>query len=320
MVLKGLRRWLGIGALAVGMLMPRESLSDSLEVINTDGISGNGIGGSSFYAQHLFGSVEGTDSYDITWTEFNNNFPNLDPKWLKIHTEPTGIELQTDARPTNSETLFQGKLSVVDTIGSRVSVTNKLRFRFPGTEDSDPNRIYVAKVWCDSNYTPNAQEFNCVTNIRDVIKGGGYLNLPGITNVPDGTVYGTLDVSCKFLDTNTTNHAITNFLFNASNNTVTLESKVQSGAYINDEVFASTNLVNGSWTNLFSTNLYVNPDSTNFNGYKSLRREVNVSNLGDSAYFRLHRKANTTNFFSGGYGILKAKQTLPTKSTRIRRR
>ena len=97
-----------------------------------------------------------------------------------------------------SETTFQTQLLVVDNVGDNVACTNQIKFSWLPV-GFDTTRHYTAKIHCDTNYTPSKVKFDKTVNIRDVIANdSGYVNLPGITNVPNGTVYGTIDVNCPF--------------------------------------------------------------------------------------------------------------------------
>jgi hypothetical protein len=158
--------------------------------VSSDWSTNSGIGAGVFYAKHeATASEEGIDLRDTAWA----NMPaNPDPKWLKIHTEPYGVELATDSRPSSSQTTFAAKLSVVDTTGTGVSCSNRLRFGFltpPGS-----NCVYVARIHVDGRYTQTRYDFDCVTNLQEVVAGGGYVDLPPLTQASNGVVYGTCDI------------------------------------------------------------------------------------------------------------------------------
>ena len=190
---KSLRKWLGMGVLAGSLMTPNEGKSDSLQIKNLgDNIS---TFGSNYYPKHEEGAQEGEsyDGYDSDWDGFPDN-PNN--KWLKTYTDPYSFTLQTDSRPTNSESIFQIKLLVIDKIGDNVTSTNRLKFTFM---DEDTTRHYTASIHCDPTYTPGNANFDKKVNIRDVIlNDAGYVNLPGIVNCPSGTVYGTCDLNPQF--------------------------------------------------------------------------------------------------------------------------
>ncbi len=165
---------------------------DVVEVVNSDWTPGSGIGAGVFYPKHVAGATEnGLDPRDVTWSDAPTN---ANAKWLKIHTDPYGVELMTDSRPAASQTVFLGKLSVVDTTGLGVSCSNRLRFDFLTPPDS--NRIYTVRIHVDGRYTQPAGDFDCVTNLPDVIASGGYVDLPNLSQVTNGVVYGTCEIFC----------------------------------------------------------------------------------------------------------------------------
>ena len=188
MVWKNIKKCLGIAALGLGVLVSRaDAGSDEIELRD---LAQSGVGGTLMYLQHIDGSTEtnNPDIYDSTW---DSALPNPNSKWLKIYTEPYNVQLQRDARPTNSETIFKAKLTPIDASGGNVTTTNRLRFVYT-TKDS--TRFYLAKINCDSNWTPNGQPFSWV----GVPTNNQYVNLPGIVNCPSGTVYGTVDFDPSF--------------------------------------------------------------------------------------------------------------------------
>ena len=174
-----LKIWLKNAALGAGLLIPGSSIADSVEISSFDGISGNGVGGSIIYFKHQDGSDE---SYDINDSSWSNAPTNPDPKWLKIYTAPYISDLKTDSRPTNSESIFHGNLSAVDTVGDTVTATNQIKFRYLS---KDSTRLYFANICCFSNWTPNGQPFSW----SGVTTNNQYVNLPGIVSCSSGTVY-----------------------------------------------------------------------------------------------------------------------------------
>jgi hypothetical protein len=164
----------------------------AIEVVNSDWTPGSGIGAGVFYAKHEMEATEsGLEPRDVAWS---NAPPNPNSKWLKIYTDPYGVELMTDSRPVTSQTVFVGKLSVVDSIGTGVSCSNRLRFDFLAPPES--NRVYTVRIHVDGRYIQPATDFDCVTNLQEVIASGGYVNLPTLNQASNGVVYGTCDIFC----------------------------------------------------------------------------------------------------------------------------
>jgi len=99
------------------------------------GIGGDGgVGGSILYTKHTSGASEGSDGDDLTWASAPAN-PNS--QWFKLYTDPFSEDLRRDARPLESETVFQMKGKPVDGLGTGVTSTNYLIVMIP---DADPNR------------------------------------------------------------------------------------------------------------------------------------------------------------------------------------
>ena len=165
---------------------------EAIEVANSDWTPGSGIGAGVFYARHVADATEsGPDPRDLA---YSNAPPNANSKWLKISTDPYGVDLMTDSRPAGSQTPFMGKLSVIDTTGMGVSCSNRLRFDCLTPPDS--NRVYTVRLHIDGRYTQPTGDFDCVTNLLAVIAGGGYVDLPSLNQVSNGVTYGTCEIYC----------------------------------------------------------------------------------------------------------------------------
>jgi hypothetical protein len=81
-----------------------------------------GVGGSNMTIRHISGAEEMYDKTDFPWS---NALPNPEDRWLKIYSDPYGVELDGDSRPVNSTTPIHLKLSVVK---NPVTSPNKLKF------------------------------------------------------------------------------------------------------------------------------------------------------------------------------------------------
>jgi len=236
--------------------------------------------------------------------------------WFKIYTEPYGTPLSVDTRPLDSETMFEGKLTVVDGVGEGITSTNSLRILFSGPPDT--NRIYLTKIHVNGAYTPNGQDFDKVVDIIKelAITNFVWVDLPGVTNVTNGVVYGTCDTSCKFLDANPSNHSLE--LISFTGNTARFGMPAQLGSYVLDTIQASTNLSENAWTDLASFTNYITPTLSDFsNGWKDIEREVNIGDYSNVSplYFRLHRETGTANFFGNGYSPLSMKSTAASSTS-----
>jgi hypothetical protein len=257
---------------------------DVLQVENGDWRSGVARGVGTLHIRHEPGAAEdGPDYHDVAWT---NVTTSTNATWLKIHTEPYSALLQTDARPTNSETVFHALLTGVSTNGSAFSCTNRLRFRFLVNPES--NRIYTAKIHVDARYAVGSNDFTCVTNVRQVIAGGGYVNLPALTNLTNGAVYGTLDIGERLVANDPTNFPLQWTAVGSAS--LGFEVAAQIGGTVVDVLEVSTNL-EGGWLVFAGFTNYVPPDATNFDGgWQPLSRNTASPAPGSpDAYFRLRR-------------------------------
>jgi hypothetical protein len=263
----------------------RVPAGDVIELVSSDWTPGSGIGAGVFLARHLPGATEsGSDSFDLALT---NAPSNPDTNWLKLTTAPYGPALVTDSRPTNSETLFTASLTAVSTNGGNVTCSNRLRFDF--VTPPAPNRIYIARIQVNGPFT-QPTNFLCVTNLRNVVTQGGYVDLPRLTNAPAGTVYGACDIAARFLDTSRASCHL-RFLSNAPP-TLTLGTDGQIGVRLIDDLESCTNLANAGWVRLGSFTNDVLPDADSFDsGWKPLTRTADTTSLPPAPehYFRLKR-------------------------------
>jgi hypothetical protein len=168
---------------------------DAFEIASSDWNPGSGIGVGVFQAKHGPGATEyGPDPRDRAWS---TTPPNPNAKWLKVYTDPYGVELMTDARPDVSQSDFVARLAVVDATGTGVTCSNRLRFDF--LTPPACNRSYTARVHVDGRFTQPAADFDCVTNLLSVVANGGYVGLPSLNGASNGVVYGTVIVTMSNL-------------------------------------------------------------------------------------------------------------------------
>jgi hypothetical protein len=263
--------------------------ADVIELASSDWTPGSGIGAGVFLARHLPGATEtGTDPCDLAVT---NALANPDTNWLKLTTAPYGPALVTDSRPTNSETLFTINLTAVAPTGAVVSCSNRLRFDF--VTPPAPNRIYTARIQVNGQFT-QPTNFLCVTNLRNVVTQGGYLDFYRLTNMPGDTVYGTCEIAARFLDTNRASCHLR--LLSNSPSALTLATDAQIGVQIIDDFEFCTNLIGNNWVWLSSFTNDVLPDADSFDtGWKQLTRTVDVSSLpaAPQHFFRFKRSWTT---------------------------
>lgn len=255
---------------------------DILEVVNSDWTLGSGIGGGVFLAKHEADAMEMDDDLrDLPWAKMPIH-PTA--KWLKIFTDPDGVEMQTDSRPSSSETIYRGKLSVVDTTGAGVSCRNRLRFSFIAPPES--NRVYLAHIRVGGE-----AGFDRVIDVRDVVAAGGFVDLPSLVGVPDGMVYGTCDIAARFLETSPKSYRLR--ISGVGERTVSLLATAQMGTHIIDDLEVRTSLSGTmDWTHVQSFTNYVSPDVAHFEaGWTEIPRDIATEWLpaAEAQYFRLKR-------------------------------
>ena len=259
---------------------------DSVQVQNGAFSATTNIGVGTFLARHEAGAAEGADARDAAASAMATN---PQPAWLKIHSEPYTTPLAVDARPTNSETIFRGKLTAVKTTAGNLTCTNRLRFAFAA--GAETNCTYLVHVTVNSNATPARTTFECTTNLAGIVAGGGYLNLPGLSNVPNGTVYGTCEIARRFVTLAASNLVLGLPLVTSSN--ATLARPCQPGVRVADAVEFTTNLFPAApWVPLATFTSAPPPDAASFeSGWTSVATVLDFSAVdGNPArYFRVRR-------------------------------
>ena len=278
-----------VAATAAHLATPTQRLLfDSIQIQNGAFQSpSDDIGVGSFLARHLSGALEGLDPHDAAWASMPTN-PH--PAWLQIYTDPDSSPLAIDSRPPDGESIFRGKLAAVKSSPGPLSCPNRLHFAFAG--GPDPSCAYVVHVSVDSNATPSGAAFDCVTNLSPLVANGGFLDLPGLTNVPDGAVYGTCEISRRLVS-----HASSNLplrLSFLSSNAVSLSIPCQPGVRVLDSAESASRLApDPLWLPLASFTNDPPPDASSFeSGWTPVEHSLDPSAAGDSSsrYFRIRRQ------------------------------
>ena len=260
--------------------------SGVLEVANSDWSVASGVGGSVLVTRHLPGADElGPEALDLALT---NASPNPNPRWLKVDTSPYGIELAVDSRPTLSESVFTAELAAAANEGLTVTCSNQLRFDF--LSPPPPDRIYLARVQVNAEFTLGHTPFLCITNLRDVVAGGGYVQLPGVAGAGPGAQYGTCEIASRFLDITAT--ACPLRVASVTESNLVFGTQVQAGTRIRDEIEFATQLPATNWSALASFESNTGPDQNAFEtGWQPVEWPVDLSALPPSPnyFFRLKR-------------------------------
>ncbi|MFH0880210.1 MAG: M28 family metallopeptidase [Lentisphaerota bacterium] len=263
---------------------------DSIKVQSGPFQADTTVGVGTFVARHESGAAEGADSYDAAWSGMATN-PNA--SWLKIFSEPYSSGLAIDARPTNSETIYRGKLAAVKTSAGSFTCTNQLKFEYACGSSTDC--AYMVKVTVASNYTTSAAGFSCVTNLSQLIADGGFIHLPELNALTNGTVYGTCEISRRFIAPASSNLALQITRISPAGASWIIPS--QLGTVNADELEVATNLFPlAQW---FSLSVFTNnpaPDEASFeSGWKNVQMNAGVSALSNSPsrYYRVKRSRLT---------------------------
>ncbi len=268
----------------------RRAAFDLIQVDNGDWVSGSGVGVGTFYAKHQEGATEtGADVYDAAWS---SSVTNPNSQWLKMDTAPYAASLQTDARPTNSGTIFCGTLSAVKTNAGSFNCTNRLRFTYLASPES--NRLYSVRVHINGVYAFHGSNFDCVTNLRQVVEGSGYISLPGLVGLTNGAIYGTCDIGSCPVVTDPTNFPMS--IVAVSGGFVGVSMPAQVGSRVIDSVEGCTNLAaENGWVAAGAFTNYVPPNATNFDrGWQTLAPRVNSPfGTSDAVSLRFLRRWQT---------------------------
>lgn len=261
---------------------------DAVRVVSGDWRATNrNFGATLLHARHEPGAGEGTDAADVTWAAAPLN---TNDQWLKIATRPSADELAQDCRGADSETLFRAALSSGSKVDGTFACTNTLRFFFLAPPDT--NRLYTIRVTVAGAYTADSNAFLCVTNGRDLARGGGFISLPALRNLTNGAVYGTCDIGTRFQDYSATGIVVRPAL--AGGTSLTLRATAQSGACVIDDVEVSTNLLmENPWKSLALFTNSMTPAADNFeSGWGEIRLPADDP-LGDepgSVFLRIRRR------------------------------
>ena len=143
----------------------------------------------------------------------------------------------------------------------------------------------------DDRYTVGSNSYEIVTNIRQVVEGGGYLDLPALTNLTNGAVYGTIDISPQFLDLSSSNAVLELVSINPTQWIFSMPA--QAGTRIIDTVQAKTNLLTpADW---FVWGVFTNsppPDLIGFtSGWQTVEWPMSFADMTNSSvlYLRILR-------------------------------
>jgi hypothetical protein len=177
--------------------------------------------------------------------------PNMPPT-LHIYSQKNGTDYSGDSRPTNDFSTFNLYLSANLVGSSHPTVEDRLLFYFWNKES---NINYLASINIPSNYTSSGGSFVLTTNVT----GELVINLPGITNFPNDTIYGTVNVTPFVLPT--TNAPPTINSFSANSTTVTIGAAVYSSGTCTPQY--SPSVGTPDWTDLTNYSQFINTGTSN---------------------------------------------------------
>jgi hypothetical protein len=260
---------------------------DAVTVDNGTFQTSPSIGVGTFTARREEGAIEGADLSDSAWSSMATN-PNA--AWLKIYTEPYATGLAVDVRSPDIDTIYRGKLAVSKSTAGGLTCTNRLRFSFVGSGATDCT--YMVRVAVDTNYSPGHLAFECVTNLNELVAGGGFLNLPGLSGATGGAVYGTCDISRRFIDRDGTNLAVE--LSQTTQDALAFTIPCQPGTVVTDELQYATNLLPQADWHVWA--VFTNqpaPDASNFeSGWQPVQVNLDPAMFSNypAVFFRLQRQ------------------------------
>jgi hypothetical protein len=232
--------------------------ADCIRVVSGDWTPGSTLGASLFHARHDPLAAEGQDGYDWAWED---NPANPYPLWLQLSSASAGTLLATDSRNTNSESFFRGMLRFAAPAGVVTTCTSHLRFSF--LSSPLPERYYSLRVTLDPQFTVDQSAFLCVTNLRDLVALGGFLELPPLVGLTNGAVYGTFDLATRFVNSSASTCVLGAPV--VSRTGVELPVSAQVGAHIFDAIDRRHTLATTEfWTETASFTNHVQPTSENF--------------------------------------------------------
>ena len=162
--------------------------SDAVRMIAGPFVTNCPVGYGTFVFGHCSDASEADDRRDAALVDAPAQY------WTNrvgLTSRPGATNLWRDERPSGSETIVSVDLVALHS-GTPLAISNRLRFDFPG--GGDPDGVYLARVSVPGAHLDSGEDFCCVTNLRELVAAGGFLDLPGTWNVPNGTVYGTCEV------------------------------------------------------------------------------------------------------------------------------
>jgi hypothetical protein len=163
-------------------------LFDAVRVVSGPFATNSPVGHGTFVARHMDGAEEADDPADLPDTgapvgPFSNR--------LDLYSRPVDTNLWVDARPAASETVFFASLRATHTEPT-LTTTNRLRFDFVGVPDADA--VYLVRLAVAGQYLSGGIAHACVTNLRDIVAAGGFMDLPSTLHVTNGAIYGSCEV------------------------------------------------------------------------------------------------------------------------------
>jgi hypothetical protein len=161
---------------------------DAIRVVSGPFATNSLVGHGTFIARHMDGATESDDPGDIPDTgapvgPFTSR--------LDLFSRPADSNLWVDARPAASETIYFASLRATHT-EAMLTTTNRLRFDFVGVPD--PDAAYLVRLAVAGQYLSSGIDHACVTNLRDVVAAGGFMDIPSSLRVTNGAIYGSCEV------------------------------------------------------------------------------------------------------------------------------
>ncbi|MEK6889780.1 MAG: putative Ig domain-containing protein, partial [Nanoarchaeota archaeon] len=240
---------------------------DDIEIL-TYGDNSQFVSGSAPYIVRTANGID-LSGDDTLWS---SQPPSQNLKFLKLFTNPYGMELYGDVRSLNSS-LFQGKIMAVDEQDSQAflpALTSKVEFNI---RDNSSTNNYITRFNLPAQYAQDNQGFTHITNITQGLISPNF----NLKSLQSGTIGAFVDIS------------MTPKSQTASGNEDTLIFKDLSANQVSGLTYQIvTQPTNGNAV-ISGNNLTYTPNA-NYNGADYLKYNLlwvngtTTNNLGDVAY------------------------------------
>ena len=226
--------------------------------------------------RHQAGALDGLDAFDVAST---NAPAGTNAIRFRVASPVGGGELGLDVRPPESTGICTARLVALGPAPA-FDAAPQLRFAHWGTLATQ--RLYGVRITLDAVYAGGAT-WRCVTNLRELVRQGGELSIPALTNLTNGAVFGTVELSVASLRTDAA--ALASGIARDTNGSPVLTMPAQAGAAEIDRIEYTTNLLAAAWQFAsVATNAQAFDDETFGGSAVSVARHLPDTNGGARVY------------------------------------